>query len=72
VHTDVIDFGPGVSEGNRDKIFTRFFTQRPEGQPRGTGLGLSIVQAVAEAHGGEVSLRPADPARGACFRLTSW
>lgn len=70
VHTDVIDFGPGVSEGNRDKIFTRFFTQRPEGQPRGTGLGLSIVQAIAEAHGGRIELRPAEATRGASFRLT--
>jgi two-component system sensor histidine kinase ChvG len=70
VHTDVIDFGPGVSAGNRDKIFTRFFTQRPEGQPRGTGLGLSIVQAIAEAHGGRIELRPAESTRGASFRLT--
>lgn len=70
VHTDVVDFGPGVSEGNRDKIFTRFFTQRPDGQPRGTGLGLSIVQAVAEAHRGSVSLLPAEAAHGARFRLT--
>lgn len=70
VQTDVIDHGPGVSEGNRDKIFTRFFTQRPEGQPRGTGLGLSIVQAIAEAHGGGVELLPTESTRGASFRLT--
>lgn len=69
VITDVLDFGPGVSEGNREKVFQRFFTQRPAGTPRGTGLGLAIVRAVAEAHGGTVTLEPS--ARGACFRLTS-
>ena len=69
VITDVIDFGPGVSEGNREKIFQRFFTQRPAGSARGTGLGLSIVRAVTEAHGGTVTLQPGEPSRGACFRL---
>lgn len=67
--TDVIDFGPGVSEGNRAQLFRRFFTARPEGAPRGTGLGLSIVQGVAQAHGGTATLQPAVPGQGAVFRL---
>ena len=67
--TDVIDFGPGVSEGNRDKVFRRFFTLRPEGAAPGTGLGLSVVQSVALAHKGEVRLLPAEPGRGAAFRV---
>lgn len=52
---EVQDFGPGISEGNRDKIFRRFFTLRPDGAPAGTGLGLSIVQSVAQAHGAAIS-----------------
>ncbi|HVE82229.1 MAG TPA: HAMP domain-containing sensor histidine kinase [Myxococcales bacterium] len=68
VVTSVKDFGPGVSEGNREKIFRRFFTQRPEGAPPGTGLGLSIVQAVAEAHGGRVDVA-SPPGEGATFRV---
>lgn len=67
---DVTDFGPGVSEGNRDKIFRRFFTARPEGVERGTGLGLSIVRAVALSHGGEVTLLAAVDDEGATFRLS--
>jgi K+-sensing histidine kinase KdpD len=70
LHTDVIDFGPGVSPGNREKVFRRFFTLRPEGVPAGTGLGLSIVEAVAAAHRGTVSLLPTEPARGAAFRVS--
>jgi two-component system sensor histidine kinase ChvG len=68
VVTSVTDFGPGVSEGNREKIFRRFFTQRPEGAPPGTGLGLSIVQAVAEAHGGRVGVS-SPPGEGATFQV---
>ena len=67
--TDVIDFGPGVSEGNRDKVFRRFFTARPAGVTAGMGLGLSVVQSVALAHKGEVRLLPAEPGRGAAFRV---
>lgn len=69
LETDVIDFGPGVSDGNRDKIFRRFFTARPEGLTPGTGLGLSIVEAVAAAHRGTVTLLPSAPDRGAAFRV---
>ena len=70
LETRVRDFGPGISAGNRDKIFRRFFTQRPGGAEAGTGLGLSIVQAVARAHGGEVTLEEtAGP--GATFRVAT-
>jgi signal transduction histidine kinase len=49
----VTDRGPGISEGNRDRIFKRFFTtERDRG---GTGLGLSIVEAVARTRGGSVT-----------------
>ena len=51
---DVSDGGEGVSEGNVDKVFARFFTtNRGEG---GTGLGLALVRAIARVHGGEVEL----------------
>jgi signal transduction histidine kinase len=35
----------------------------------GTGLGLCVVQSVALAHKGEVRLLPAEPGRGAAFRV---
>ena len=48
----VRDRGPGISDGNRARIFERFFTtERDHG---GTGLGLAIVAAVARARGGFV------------------
>lgn len=49
----VRDRGPGISEGNRRRVFERFFTtERDRG---GTGLGLAIVRAIAESRGGSVA-----------------
>ena len=69
IETTVRDHGPGISPGNRDKIWQRFFTQRPPGVEPGTGLGLSIVQAIAKAHGGSVTI-DAELGAGAAFRVT--
>jgi two-component system sensor histidine kinase ChvG len=69
VITRVRDFGPGVSPGNRENIFRRFYSQRPAGALPGTGLGLSIVQSIAAAHGGTVKLEPPID-QGACFVVT--
>ncbi|PID38614.1 MAG: hypothetical protein CSB49_04650 [Proteobacteria bacterium] len=63
----VSDDGPGISEGNRDKLFRRFFTHRPDDAPRGTGLGLAIARTIATAHGGELSLAHQGKLSGACF-----
>ncbi|MFW5967227.1 MAG: ATP-binding protein [Persicimonas sp.] len=61
----VSDDGPGISEGNRDKIFEAFFTtRRSEG---GTGLGLAISRSLMRAHGGDIELLDRD--EGAHFRL---
>jgi len=61
----VHDDGPGISEGNVDKIFESFFTtNRSEG---GTGLGLSIVRSLMRAHGGDIELLESE--QGAKFRL---
>ena len=62
----VRDRGPGISDGNRARIFNRFFTtERDNG---GTGLGLAIVRAVAETRGGDVTFETA--ADGTTFTLT--
>lgn len=48
----VADRGPGIPAENREKIFTPFFTTRPEG----VGLGLGIVEQIASLHKGEVKI----------------
>src|SRR4051794_27052070 len=62
----VEDDGPGIPDELRDKVFERFF--RAHGDRSGSsGLGLSIVRAVAESHGGRVTLEPPLDGRGARF-----
>jgi signal transduction histidine kinase len=61
----VHDNGPGISAGNRDKVFRPFFTTARE--TGGSGLGLAIVQSLLTAHGGLITLEPAG--QGARFRV---
>ncbi|WP_317208206.1 sensor histidine kinase [Rhizobium halophilum] len=54
VAVQVDDNGPGIQAEDIDRIFERFYTDRPEGESFGqnSGLGLSISRQIAEAHGG--------------------
>lgn len=64
----VSDDGPGISEEDQARLFTRFF--RADGPTTrgvtGTGLGLSIVRELVALQGGEVGVRSA-PGQGATF-----
>ncbi len=52
----VEDQGPGVPEDKLEKIFERFYSDRPAGAKFGnnSGLGLSIVRQIVETHRGKV------------------
>ena len=66
----VADRGRGLPDGKEEKIFQRFYTERPseEGFGQHSGLGLSIARQIANAHGG--SLTAANrPDGGAVFTL---
>jgi signal transduction histidine kinase len=65
VHLTVADEGSGISPGNRDRVFDRFFTTAREAG--GTGLGLPIARANLAAYGGDIRLAESD--RGAVFEI---
>ena len=56
VRVTVEDEGPGIPEDKLEKIFQRFYTDRPKGAKFGnnSGLGLSIVRQITETHRGAV------------------
>jgi two-component system OmpR family sensor kinase len=68
VRLEVADEGPGLEPDVATRVFERFFRGDPARTRArgGSGLGLSIVAAVAEAHGGRVSVDTA-PGAGARF-----
>jgi signal transduction histidine kinase len=66
---EVADRGKGIPETEQARIFERFYrSPAVENLVPGSGLGLSIALRVAQAHGGDLSVRsqPGDTT----FRLT--
>lgn len=54
----VEDQGPGIPEDRFEKIFERFYTDRPDSeatQGKNSGLGLSITREIVEAHAGTIT-----------------
>jgi two-component system sensor kinase FixL len=61
----VKDSGCGIPAQNIPKLFTHFFTSKPDG----LGMGLSISRSIVEAHGGQLDVEN-NPDRGATFYFT--
>ena len=67
---EVEDTGVGIPLAEQVRLFQRFFrstTATAQAIP-GTGLGLVISRAIAEAHGGSISVR-SDAGAGSCFHV---
>ncbi len=60
----VEDTGPGIPEAALERIFERFYSERPERQfGNNSGLGLAISKQIVEAHGGVIwaeNIRPTE------------
>lgn len=66
----VKDFGPGISEEDKRRIFERFVRGRAQGGApvRGSGIGLALVRHIARAHGGKAWVE-SEVGKGAIFVL---
>lgn len=66
----VEDEGPGVPPNERETVFRRFHSVRPEGESFGkhSGLGLAIARSIVEGHQGRIAIADReDDAQGARF-----
>jgi two-component system sensor histidine kinase ChvG len=73
LRASIEDQGPGVAPSQREAIFERFHSDRPDIAAFGkhSGLGLPIARTIIEAHGGQLQVedRPAGQT-GALFTVT--
>jgi two-component system OmpR family sensor kinase len=65
----VRDSGPGIGEGDRARIFERFYRGADRGEITGSGLGLAIAEKAATRLGGAISLEDGRAGR-TTFALT--
>lgn len=69
VEIAVTDHGPGIPETERGRAADRFYRGETARSTPGSGLGLSLVQAVAQLHGGTLTLADAQPGLRAVLTL---
>jgi len=65
VEVNVADRGPGVAAGQSERLFTPFYTTKPEGM----GMGLNICRSIIEFHQGRL-WATANPGGGCVFSFT--
>ncbi len=67
LRVEVADTGLGISSGEQQKIFERFYrVENAVHTEAGTGLGLSIVRGIIEKHGGKIQMI-SEPGLGTTF-----
>jgi signal transduction histidine kinase len=69
VRMTISDRGPGVDEGDRQRLFTRFERGGDAARDGGSGLGLYVSRELCRAMQGDLFLEPAGRARGAAFTI---
>ena len=71
VKIQILDQGPGIDSKLSNKIFNRFYTDRPSSQINHTGLGLAIAKNIIESFSGSIKSININSQQylGACFEI---
>jgi signal transduction histidine kinase len=69
VRVTVVDNGPGIPTGERERIFEKFARIKSEGGPSGLGVGLAFCRLAVMAHGGRIWVE-SEPGQGSRFIFT--
>ena len=69
VRLTIKDQGPGFKETNTDRIFKRFYSNRPEKFGEHSGLGLNIVKNLVELHNAVIIASNRNDKRGAKMEI---
>ena len=62
----ILDTGPGLAADAAERLFTPFYTTKPQG----TGLGLSVSYGIVREHGGQIEAANRGDGSGAVFTVT--
>lgn len=65
----IADEGPGVADGELDRIFDPYVQGKAGRSLGGTGLGLSLARWIAQAHQGRISAHNREEGEGLCVSL---
>tara|TARA_B100000035_G_scaffold192984_1_gene164686 strand:- start:520 stop:2061 length:1542 start_codon:yes stop_codon:yes gene_type:complete len=67
---NILDEGRGFKEKNTDKIFKRFYSNRPDKFGQHSGLGLHIVKNLVDLHNATISASNREDKKGASLEIT--
>jgi two-component system OmpR family sensor kinase len=66
---EVLDTGPGIPVGERERVFNRFY-RRPGTEVPGSGLGLALVKNIADRHHARIILAEGRDGHGLAARVS--
>lgn len=70
VCAEISDNGPGIPEGERNRVFRRFYRLERSRTTPGNGLGLSLVAAIVELHDANIEIADNAPGMKVAIRFS--
>ena len=65
----ILDEGEGFKEKDTNKIFKRFYSNRPDKFGQHSGLGLNIVKNLVDLHNATIKASNRKDHKGACIEI---